>query len=62
MSSALHSDALNQLFVTARTHYEWTDVPVERCVVRALYDLLKWGLYIGQLLSGTVRVGNKCGR
>jgi 3-hydroxypropanoate dehydrogenase len=43
MSSALHSDALNQLFVTARTHYEWTDAPVDRCVVRTLYDLLKWG-------------------
>jgi 3-hydroxypropanoate dehydrogenase len=43
MSKALHSDALNQLFLTARTHHEWTDTPVEESVVRALYDLLKWG-------------------
>jgi 3-hydroxypropanoate dehydrogenase len=43
MASALHSAALDQLFVTARTHYEWTDAPVEESVVRALYDLLKWG-------------------
>jgi 3-hydroxypropanoate dehydrogenase len=43
MSKALQSDALNQLFVTARTHREWTDAPVEESVLRALYDLLKWG-------------------
>jgi 3-hydroxypropanoate dehydrogenase len=43
MPSALHPDALDQLFLTARTHHEWTDTPVEESVVRALYDLLKWG-------------------
>ena len=43
MSKALHFDALNQLFVTARTHHAWTDAPVEESVLRALYDLLKWG-------------------
>ena len=43
MSRALPSDALNQLFVTARTHHEWTDTAIEESVVRDLYDLLKWG-------------------
>ena len=43
MSTALHSDALNQLFATARTAHAWTDAPVEESVIRTLYDLLKWG-------------------
>src|ERR1700744_3647476 len=43
MSTPLHSDALDQLFVLARTHNEWGATPVEESVVRALYDLLKWG-------------------
>ena len=43
MSKELHSEALNQLFVTARTHHEWTDAPVDESIVRSLYDLLKWG-------------------
>jgi 3-hydroxypropanoate dehydrogenase len=43
MPVALHADALNQLFLTARTRHEWSDLPVDESVIRTLYDLLKWG-------------------
>ena len=43
MTDALPADALDQLFRSARTHYGWTDAPVEESVVRDLYDVLKWG-------------------
>ena len=43
MSHALGADALDQLFRAARTHYGWTDRPVEESDVRALYELMKWG-------------------
>jgi 3-hydroxypropanoate dehydrogenase len=41
--SALPPSALDQLFLTARTYNEWSDVPVDEHTVRHLYDLFKWG-------------------
>jgi 3-hydroxypropanoate dehydrogenase len=43
MNSALSPEALNQLFLTARTPNGWTDAPVSDEVILQLYDLLKWG-------------------
>jgi 3-hydroxypropanoate dehydrogenase len=39
----LSQEALEQLFVGARTHHAWTDRPVEDVILRQLYDLMKWG-------------------
>ncbi|KMS53010.1 malonic semialdehyde reductase [Sphingobium cupriresistens] len=36
-------DMLDRLFRQARTHNGWTDRPVTGEMVRALYDLAKWG-------------------
>jgi 3-hydroxypropanoate dehydrogenase len=41
--SALPQSALDQLFLTARTYNEWSDLPVDEQTVRELYDLFKWG-------------------
>ena len=41
--SALPQSALDQLFSTARTYNEWSDLPVDEHTVRNLYDLSKWG-------------------
>ena len=41
--SALPQSALDQLFFTARTYNEWSDLPVDDDTVRNLYDLFKWG-------------------
>ena len=41
--SALPQSALDQLFLTARTCNEWSDLPVDEHTVRNLYDLFKWG-------------------
>ena len=35
--------ALDQLFRTARSINEWSEIPVDERAVRELYDLLKWG-------------------
>lgn len=43
MNSALAPEALNQLFLTARTPNGWTDAPVSDDLILQLYDLLKWG-------------------
>ena len=43
MSKALQSEALDQLFRTARTYNDWDNTPINERVVRELYDLLKWG-------------------
>ena len=40
---ALPQSALDQLFLTARTYNEWSDLPVDERTVRNLYDLFKWG-------------------
>jgi len=43
MRNAISSEALDQLFRTARSYNGWMDTPVDEGVVRDLYDLLKWG-------------------
>ncbi|WP_158817139.1 malonic semialdehyde reductase [Methylocapsa sp. S129] len=43
MPNALPSASLDQLFRAARTHKDWSDRPVEEELIRALYELLKWG-------------------
>jgi 3-hydroxypropanoate dehydrogenase len=43
MRHALPDTSLDQLFRSARTYNGWTGTPVDEKVVRALYDLLKWG-------------------
>ena len=40
---SLDTQALNQLFNHARTHNGWTSEPVSDEILRALYDLMKWG-------------------
>ena len=57
MKHILSADALDQLFRSARTHYGWTDAPVEEGVVRDLYDLLKWGPTSANACPGAVRLG-----
>jgi hypothetical protein len=41
--SVLPPPALDQLFLTARTYNEWSDLPVDEQTIRNLYDLFKWG-------------------
>ncbi|QMW24392.1 malonic semialdehyde reductase [Sandaracinobacteroides saxicola] len=41
--SALPADALDQLFVTARTQYDWQPEPLPEAQLRGLYDLVKLG-------------------
>jgi 3-hydroxypropanoate dehydrogenase len=43
MRPSLPVSSLDQLFSSARTYQAWTDTPVDESMVRALYDLLKWG-------------------
>ena len=43
MKTSLSPEALDQLFLTARTPNEWTDKPVEDDLLHQLYDLFKWG-------------------
>jgi 3-hydroxypropanoate dehydrogenase len=43
VANALQPDALDQMFRSARSYNVWTDAVVDEGVVRALYDLLKWG-------------------
>lgn len=40
---AIPDDALDQLFRTARSHNKWFDVPVSETMMRAVYDLLRFG-------------------
>jgi len=42
-SAALDPAALDQIFRAARTPISWSSRPVTEDVVRALYDLVKWG-------------------
>jgi 3-hydroxypropanoate dehydrogenase len=39
----IHSDSLDTLFRTARTHYRWLDQPVSDDELRTVYELMKWG-------------------
>jgi 3-hydroxypropanoate dehydrogenase len=43
MSHPLDDKALDQLFRTARTRNGWSDAPVSETLVRALYELTKFG-------------------
>lgn len=39
----LNETALNTLFLEARTHNGWRDLPVSDKQLRQIYDLMKWG-------------------
>ena len=52
----LDDAALDLLFREARTHNKWTDQPVTDDELRAVFDLLKMGADLGQLLAGAVPV------
>ncbi|MDR3606372.1 MAG: malonic semialdehyde reductase [Oligoflexia bacterium] len=41
--SSISKEALNQIFLTARTHNGWLDKPVATDTLKQIYDLLKWG-------------------
>jgi 3-hydroxypropanoate dehydrogenase len=43
MANAVSTEALDQIFRTARTYNEWQETDVDERIVRDLYDLLKWG-------------------
>jgi 3-hydroxypropanoate dehydrogenase len=40
---AIHPEALDQIFLKARTHHGWLDKPVTDEILHHLYNLLKWG-------------------
>lgn len=42
MSSKLSSEALDQLFFTARTHNKWQDKDIPEALLRELVDTMKW--------------------
>lgn len=41
--TSLSSKALEQLFLSARTHHDWQNKPIQESLIRELYDLFKWG-------------------
>lgn len=43
LNRTLNDRALDLLFREARTHYDWTDEPVDEATIRQLYDLVKFG-------------------
>ena len=43
MKNALSDEALDQLFLKARTYNGWLDKPVTDDTLRQLYDVMKWG-------------------
>ncbi len=43
MTGALNQDALDQLFIEARTHNGWQDKPVPENLLRQIWDLTKMG-------------------
>ena len=43
MTAALDADALDRLFLTARTRNAWQPKAVPEALLRQLYDLAKWG-------------------
>ena len=43
MAGALNQDALDQLFVEARTHNGWQDKPVPEDLLKQIWDLTKMG-------------------
>jgi 3-hydroxypropanoate dehydrogenase len=42
-SVALEAAALDQIFLTARSHNAWLDKPLPESTIRAIYDLARWG-------------------
>ena len=56
MKKPLDDAALDTLFRKARSYNRWTSDPVPETQLRALYDLLKMGPDLGQLLPGTLRL------
>ena len=40
---ALTAEALDQLFISARTHNGFAAEPIPEATLRRLYDLMKWG-------------------
>jgi nitroreductase len=42
-TSPIAKEALDQIFVQARTHNVWLDRPVSEDTLRQIYDLMKWG-------------------
>jgi 3-hydroxypropanoate dehydrogenase len=42
MKNVLADEALDQLFLEARTHNAWLDKPVTDDMLRRLYDVMKW--------------------
>jgi len=43
MKPELAGTSLDQLFLSARTYYGWTDASVSEEAVRGIYELMKWG-------------------
>jgi 3-hydroxypropanoate dehydrogenase len=43
MADALGADALDQLFESARTQYDWEEGPLDEALLHRLYDLTKMG-------------------
>ena len=43
MFKTISDDALDQLFRSARSHNGWKDKPVSDVLLRALYEIMKWG-------------------
>ena len=43
MHHAVSDEALDQLFRAARSHNKWFDTTVSETMLRAVYDLLRWG-------------------
>ena len=40
---SINQQALDQIFLKARTHHGWIDKPVGDEILHHLYDTLKWG-------------------
>ncbi|MBM3487628.1 MAG: malonic semialdehyde reductase [Alphaproteobacteria bacterium] len=41
--AGLDADALDLLFIEARSHYAWMDRPVPDTLIHTLYEVMKWG-------------------
>src|ERR1700755_2059710 len=52
MANPLADAALDQLWRSARTRRSWTDEEVPEVLIRAVYDLQKWGPTSGNICPG----------
>lgn len=43
MGTPIAKESIDRLFTEARTHHAWLDQPVPDELLRAIYDLAKWG-------------------